>query len=65
MDEMISIADGAIFNITNGDANSSIMGDGNTPLSAIVNVSLFFSNIVATNMVASHMGGNRCFAFNT
>ena len=49
LNETISVTDGTVLNVTNGDANSSIVGDGKTRLFTVVNASLHLSNVVLSN----------------
>ena len=49
LDETIYVTDGTVLNVTNGDVNSSIVGDGKTRLFAVVNASLYLSNVVLSN----------------
>ncbi|CAM9947262.1 unnamed protein product, partial [Ascophyllum nodosum] len=56
VDETIYIADGTVLNVTTGDANSAIIGDGQTRLFTVVNASLYLQNITVSNGNAIYGG---------
>ena len=56
LNETISVTDRTVLNVTNGDANSSIIGDGKTRLFTVVDASLYLSNVVVSNGNAIYGG---------
>ncbi|CAM9756690.1 unnamed protein product, partial [Ascophyllum nodosum] len=56
VDKTIWVANGTILNMTNGDASSAIIGDGETRLIVVVNASLYLQNLVVGNGKAIYGG---------
>ena len=56
LDETISIFNGTFVNVTSADADSAIIGDGNSRLFAVVNASLHLCNITLSNGSTTYGG---------
>ena len=56
LNETIYVTDGTILYVTSGDANASIVGDGETQLFSVVNASLYLSNVAIRNGNAIYGG---------
>ena len=56
LDETIAIFNGTVLNVTGCDADSAIIGDGQTRLFAVINASLHLQNIAMRNGTADYGG---------